>query len=411
MSSADILQVRSVEEWPDPPKWITYSTATQVEACPRQWALQRGDFPDVWDGFGYPPRTSLPILKGRVVHRSVEAILNGLRERNPATPPEAVLKQMGGYSAVVEGEIEAVLEEKVVANPRMQEQAASLESELRESADNLRARVQRHITRLDRIPTPKGRTTRDQEEAGAGKPRVGRREPLPEGVYAEQWVQAQSIGWGGYIDLLSIGDSHCEISDIKTGEKKESHADQVCLYALFWWLDGELNPEGRVADTLRLRYPSKTVEVPAPDETQLEDLRDRVEERGEDVHALIDDLPPPARPQKGRCGNCDVRHLCDAYWSDETQTRLAGGTTPDFADVELRLTHNTGPGIWNAQILSDGHWRRGEDAIFEVRKGPERFQNLDEVRILGAQVLDGPKRDRVALRETRYSEVFLIRRA
>jgi hypothetical protein len=66
--------------------------------------------------------------------------------------------------------------------------------------------------------------------------------------------------------------------------------------------------------------------------------------------------------------------------------------------------------MWYAQILSDGHWRQGDDAIFEARKGPERFQNLDEIRILGAQVLDGPNRDRVGLRETRRSEVFLLQR-
>ena len=137
MSSANLLHVRSLQEWPDPPKWMTYSTATQVEACPRQWALQRGDFPEVWDGSGYPPRTSLPILKGRVIHRSVETILNALRERHPSVRPEAVLKRLGGYSTVVEREIEAVLKEKVAANPRVQEQAADLESDLQESAGKL----------------------------------------------------------------------------------------------------------------------------------------------------------------------------------------------------------------------------------------------------------------------------------
>jgi hypothetical protein len=317
---------------------------------------------------------------------------------------------MGGYSDVIEGEIEAVLKEKVSTNPRMQEQATDLEADLWNSVGNLRAKVQRHITRLDMIPTPTGGTTHDHHVAETGKPGVGRQKPLPEGVYTEQWVQAQSIGWGGYIDLLSIGNSHCEISDIKTGKAKETHADQVRLYALFWWLDDELNPEGRVADTLRLRYPSETREVPAPDETQLEDLRYQIKERGGKIGALIDESPPPAQPEQAHCSRCNVRHLCDAFWSEETQSRLAGASTPNFADVELRLTHNAGPDIWHAQVLNGGHWCRGEDAILEVRKGPERFQNLDEVRILGAQVLDEPERDRVGLRETRYSEAFLLRR-
>jgi len=410
MSSPSLLQVRSLEEWPDPPEWMTYSTTTQVEECPRQWALQRKDFPEVWDGRGYPPRTSLPILKGRIIHRSVEAILNALRGREPTTPPEAVLKRMGGYSAVVKEEIKGVLKEKVAANPRMEEQANDLESDLRESAGNLRAKVQRHITRLDKIPTPTRETAHNRDEAEAKKHDSGRRRPLPKGVHAEQWVQAQSIGWGGYIDLLSLDNDHCEISDIKTGERKESHADQVRLYALFWWLDNELNPEGRVADTLRLRYPSETIEVPAPDEAELQRLQQQVKKRGNKVRALIDESPPPARPERERCRWCEVRHLCEEYWSDETQARLADEGSPDFADAELRLTHSAGPGVWYAQILSNGHWRQGEDVIFNARNVPDRFQNLDEIRILGAQVLEGPERDRVGLRETRRSEVFLLKR-
>jgi CRISPR/Cas system-associated exonuclease Cas4 (RecB family) len=317
---------------------------------------------------------------------------------------------MGGYSAVVAEEIEGVLKEKVAANPRMKEQAADLESDLWESAGTLRAKVQRHITRLDKVPTPAGEVSRDRDEAEAKKPDTVRRRPLPKGIHAEQWVQAQSIGWGGYIDLLSLDNDHCEISDIKTGKRKESHTDQVRLYALFWWLDNELNPEERVADTLRLRYPSETIEVPAPDEAELERIRQQVKKRGDKVRALIDESPPPARPERERCRWCEVRHLCEEYWSDETQAQLADEGSPDFADAELRLNHSVRPGMWYAQILNDGHWRQGEDAIFEARKGTDRFQNLDEIRILGAQVLEGPERDRVGLRETRRSEVFLLDR-
>ena len=121
--------------------------------------------------------------------------------------------------------------------------------------------------------------------------------------------------------------------------------------------------------------------------------------------------PPPARPEEERCNRCEVRHLCQAYWSDETQARFAGDRLPDFADVELRLTHNYATNMWYAQILNDGNGERGEQAILEAAKGPSRFQNLDEIRVLNAKVLDEPEREDVLLRETRYSEVFLLRRA
>ncbi len=410
MSSADLLQIRAPKQWPDVPEWLTYSAVSQVEGCPRQWGLERGGYPDVWDQYGYPTRTNVPILRGRVIHRSVETILHAMRDRASSASPQAILEELGGYSAVIETEVEEVLDDNVFSNPRVQKQAADLESDLRESVGELRAKVQREISRLDEILSSVGKG-RDQGKAVENEWSAGRRKPLSTGVYSEQWVQAPSIGWGGYIDLLSLSDGRCEIIDIKTGEPKESHADQVRLYALFWWLDDELNPENRAADVLQLRYSSESREVPALSEPELERLRQQVKERGREARSLMGESPPPARPEEERCNRCEVRHLCQAYWSDETQARFAGDRLPDFADVELRLTHNYATNMWYAQILNDGNWERGEQAILEAAKGPSRFQNLDEIRVLNAKVLDEPEREDVLLRETRYSEVFLLRRA
>lgn len=410
MSSADLLQIRSPDQWPDIPKWLTYSTVKQVEECPRQWGLKRGKYPNVWDEYGYPPQTSIPILRGRVIHRSVEKILNAMRDGDPSSSPQAIVEKLGGYSAVVEAEIEAVLDQNVLSNPRMHSQATDMESDLRESVGELRAKVQRQITRLDRIPDSTGKEGNFQGETFEERPVVSRRGPLSNGVHAEQWVQAPSIGWGGYVDLLSIGESHCEIIDIKTGEPRESHVDQIRLYALFWWLDDELNPANRAADSLQIRYPSGTEKVPAPGETELESLRRQVEKRGGKVQSLIGESPPPARPKKEHCDRCDVRHLCEAYWSDETQARFGGDQPPEFADAELRLTHSHSTNMWYAQILNNAGWKRDGQAILGAEKGPQRFQNLDEIRILGARVLDEPEREHVLLRETRYSEVFLLQR-
>lgn len=61
--------------WALEPDWFSYSSFRELEACPRRWMLRRASFPAVWDRHGYPEVPYLASLRGDVVHRALEQIV------------------------------------------------------------------------------------------------------------------------------------------------------------------------------------------------------------------------------------------------------------------------------------------------------------------------------------------------
>ena len=50
--------------WPDPPAEMSVSTNAEIDECPRRWALSAANYPDIWDGRGYPPKLQVAALAG-----------------------------------------------------------------------------------------------------------------------------------------------------------------------------------------------------------------------------------------------------------------------------------------------------------------------------------------------------------
>src|SRR5579859_4395809 len=91
--------------WPAPPRTWSYSSLRDATECPRRWMLSRATYPKIWSRWGYPPRPTLPILVGDVVHGILEVLVRSFREQgctslaDPATVK--VLKDLGGYTKLV----------------------------------------------------------------------------------------------------------------------------------------------------------------------------------------------------------------------------------------------------------------------------------------------------------------------
>ena len=64
--------------WPPPPENMTVTAYEEINTCPRQWALSKADYPDLWQGQGYPPKLQVHAVKGSVVHLAVETITKKL---------------------------------------------------------------------------------------------------------------------------------------------------------------------------------------------------------------------------------------------------------------------------------------------------------------------------------------------
>ena len=54
--------------WSEMPAQWSFSSLTTAGRCPRQYALQRATFPEVWDRAGYPDRVNEASIVGTAVH-------------------------------------------------------------------------------------------------------------------------------------------------------------------------------------------------------------------------------------------------------------------------------------------------------------------------------------------------------
>ena len=61
-----IWQISNPAEWPKAPKWMSFSTLYELEACPRRWSLNTAEYPTICDQQRYP---NLPRLHTFRWHR------------------------------------------------------------------------------------------------------------------------------------------------------------------------------------------------------------------------------------------------------------------------------------------------------------------------------------------------------
>lgn len=400
-----VHRVLEPEEWPTAPTWMTFTTLQNVLSCPRRWALQHGQYPEIWDGDGYPRRLAPAALWGQVVHESVAVVLSALSEAGCSSVRSSkavqVMKELGGFSKVVRQQLRATLKE-IRENPRMVGRDELLEEQLRAKVPAMRGAVQGLVARANVVPRAQFHSVRDHREQV--------RASLGAGTYTELWLQATTIGWGGYIDLLVVKDQQATIVDFKTGAPKDNHAEQVRLYSVLWWLDETLNPSKRPVQELRLEYPDKTVHIEPPTREEREAIADDLKQRRTTVQSVLEERPPPAYPSHEQCSWCNVRHLCTTYWKPETQSQMADEKTePErYEDTELQLLEQTTPGRWRAQVRRSKWWKKGTKAHLIRTHDQPPLHSESVVRVLGAQARLSEKNEIVELNEGGYSEVYVV---
>ncbi len=362
--------------WPAAPAEMTVTTLAEIEACPRRWALRAAEYADLWDGRGYPPRVQLATLAGTVVHAVLEKItMEFVRAGCPSVRDAAaieVMKNLGGYSRVVSDCIDRVLG-RLARSPRATNLVDYASRSLRAQISDLRARAQMMLCRVQ-LP----QTTRSETRGHRPIPR----HPLTAGVFPEIEFRATQLGWKGKADLFVLSPDACEIIDFKTGARDEKHCFQLQVYALLWSRDIELNPNRRLADRLVLRYGSDDVEVDVPSETAIHDLERQIVARRDAAQQDVSQRPPEARPDRHRCRYCEVRHLCDTYWTSETQRRMAGqDRNRRFTDFEVTITAPHGSSSWDATVELSRDVPAGKLALVRTSV-EEQFRAGDRLRIL-----------------------------
>lgn len=343
---------------------MSFSTLSELEACPRRWALSAAEYPHVWEHRGYPRAPQPAALEGTIVHLAIEMIAHALAERGcPSLLHESAistLKELGGFTAIVVDCLDRALR-PYEGNPRAAPILEGVRRRLSPRVPELRSRVQRLLSRIhpeSRAASPGGPTTHPEGES---------RHQLLHGTHAEVELRVPELGWHGIADLLTLSTTSCEIRDFKTGTPKQEHEFQLRTYALHWARDRDLNPSGRLADKLVLSYDERDVEVPAPRANTLRSLEDELRERTAEALAAVQRDPPEARPSPENCAYCTVRHLCEEYW--QSHARHGGGReSPErqFADLQIKLSGRHGPTSWDGIVESPSGLKAGRPILLRT---------------------------------------------
>jgi hypothetical protein len=396
---------RSVAHLPDSPAHWSYSGLKEVETCPRRFALGHASYPDLWNGPGYPQVPHPAALFGEVVHDSLERIVKALVKAgcDSLNSPEFVdvLRDLGGYSAVAGGALEARLA-KLEGNPRVDaDRRARLRQQVEDQIPEARTEIQGYLQRTSVVPKQGEASARPSQLAADGSSTPAR-QPLGIGTHPEASLRVDSLRVNGRADLLTVSYDRADIVDYKTGAENPSHLDQLRFYAMLWDQDDVANDARTPLGVLTASYPTSDVTIPAPKESELLALvastSARVAEADRQVGA-----DAPAAVTGDHCGLCPVRSLCAAYWQKMTPdpVGLASGTWFDYEGI---VGQQNGIKSW---------WMLDRDSgktelllrTTSAERPPEAGQRL---RLLGLRRDDDPEVESTVATLTANSEVFLV---
>ncbi len=387
--------------WPEAPAFWSYSSLGVAEECPRRWMLSRADYGELWEGHGYPPRPALSALVGTVVHRCLELLLTAFHDRGcpSITDPAAVevIRGLGGYTKLVE----TVITDELAAlksNPRAVDLESALARQLRKDVPRIRQRVQMAISRARLAPVG------GDSEMGSGGPD----EPgVAGGSRTEVELRDDELRVMGRADLITLRETGCTITDYKTGEPSEGHADQLRLYGLLWNRDERVNPDQIPIESLVVAYATHDEPVDAPSDAELATLADQISSRIAATEEQLDLRPPRAKPDPEICRFCDVRHLCDDYWATFPPMLSAGPpeSATGFVDCEGEIAQRNGPMSWVLSLEGEP-----DSALLRTTDEHPGFGVGDYVRLLGvvAGRVEAEGASQVVLTMTPFSESFLL---
>jgi len=391
---------------PGPPPLWSFSSLREAGACPRRYSLARATYPDLWDGRGYPRVPAIAALFGDVVHDALDTIVEALvaADCQSVQSPGAVnvLRRLGGYTAVIERAADARLA-GLPGNPRVSDDLRQrIQRGLRGRVADARVQVQAYISNTVIVPAGNANeagTPAPDGAPGAAMPRG--RVAVSLGAHAEIALTVPELRLTGRLDLLRVTSAGAHITDYKTGSEKPGHAEQLRLYALLWDLDRNANPGRLPVASLTAAYPGRDVAIPVPDEPALRDHEKQIAATIAEADAELTAAVPRAIPSAENCTHCDVRHLCDDYWSSVAPDP-SGLPDETWFDCQGVVGTANGPRSWWLHIDGPGHVKL---LVQAPGTGPELHPGR-HIRILGLRVDADPDSSVIVASMNAATEVF-----
>ena len=378
--------------WPAPPNMVSFSAMSDMESCPRKWALAQAQYPDIWNQSGYPRAMGYGNAKGQITHMSVELLVKALESNgcSDLRSKEAVeaIRGLGGFTKLIEDVRNRFIQEQTL-NPRMEKTLPELERRLIKDAPDQISLVRNMLIQSGLTGAVQIADSPVEEEDYSTSEAT--RNQLGIGSHPEVFLRSEEIGWIGIADLITIGPDLCEIRDFKTGGEEIYHENQLKIYAALWYQDKRLNPKSKLANRLTLSYPHRDVEIPSPTLAEVDHLLIDLKERAYTAKAALLENPPKAVASADNCRWCSVKQLCDAYWIESTQQNLFSETQEEtqFIDAQIKLENRRDALVWHGTVDCGRELDSGDQVTIMLQAPDEDLRAGRTIRIIGARTLSG----------------------
>jgi hypothetical protein len=391
------------------PEWMSYSFLAEAEKCPRAVFLKYSDYEELWDKPGYPLRPNAAAVAGSVMHSAAERILKQLIADGVTTTRSTAaaqsMRSLGGFSAVLSSAFERAVEREA-ANPRFTEFELILRKQIEARMPRMREALQQILADRQLLAGP-------SSVAASTSPRRSdpQRRNLWPGTHFEVDLRDTVLMWKGRVDMLTLSEEGCTISDIKTGQPDDSHRLQLQIYALLWGADSGLNSRQTPVIGLQIGYGAGVIAVEVPTQDQSSALRADLLKRTRQIRQELSLPLVPAKPCPINCDYCQVKLLCDEFW---TAVPTMASPADRFRHIEVVLTHQESDSVWIATTHS-----LKSSQMFEVfiKKPSERAAFWSELtpgtklRLTDAMVTYGQPDEKPLISITALTEPLLIQAA
>lgn len=310
------------------------------------------------------------------------------------------LRSLGGYTTILSKVLDDLLQREA-DNPRFQQFKASFLKQMLAKIPRMRESLQELLRGQSWISRTLGMTP--ETTSGSNDKQRFRLGP---GTHFEVELRDKQIMWKGRADIITLSSAGCNITDLKTGSPSDHHQEQMIAYAVLWDGDRELNENHVPISDLRLCYSSGSISVSVPAQADTEKIRANLQERTARIKEEIESEIVPARPSIDNCRYCQVKLLCDEYW-----TSSARDETEQFHDFELVLKSARGDSIWTAtSIAASG--LSGEEVVLKRSQSDlpfwRDFREGMRVRITDAFLTPREGDEMPLISLTTFSEALIL---
>lgn len=370
--------------WAQPPKQFSFSSLQVIAACPRRWQLLHSE----WGTHSrFPERAHPSAIEGQIVHEALDLLSRALGQvgRPPLGSAEF---QSAAASCGFWGFFATQVDEwnsRATRHPR-----AGPGFVIRTPPRELANRAVRLFR--EQYRPGGGRIVHSARSDGLASGSVLAR-LRHDGALSEVRLEHPVLPLTGILDLVTLeGESGVSVVDFKTGAAKDSHRDQLLLYAMLWW---------RVTGLAPLRIEVQYLDdswAEAVAKTELERVEKSVGKEIDRAVEAISRQPGPARPGLD-CARCPVRARCEEGWLHAEPAAALTGRT---ADCEVTVASTPTPTGFTGHRRD----RRELPVVYELAVGMTLppLSVGSHLRLVDAV----PKEDGKSLELRAWSECYLL---